>query len=117
MMNSHIKKRWVEALTSGDYLQSLSYLKILNDDGNYEYCCLGVLVDLLCQGKDWNNSDEGMGIDRTDPSIINLDDDGYPKTKHLRYAGLSNKIALELATMNDDGVDFDEIAGWIERHL
>lgn len=44
-MNKDIKKKWVDALRSGKYVQGYDTLK--NNSG--EYCCLGVLCDLAAK--------------------------------------------------------------------
>lgn len=51
-MNPEIKARWVAALRSGEYEQATGQLR--NEHG--EFCCLGVLCDLL-QPSDWNRPD------------------------------------------------------------
>lgn len=43
-MKPEIRDRWVEALESGDYPQTASFL--CNEDG---YCCLGVLSELAAE--------------------------------------------------------------------
>lgn len=42
-MDAEIKKRWVEALRSGEYSQGKGALRAQSADS---YCCLGVLCDL-----------------------------------------------------------------------
>lgn len=52
-MNAEIKKRWVEALRSGEYAQLVNNGLIGMDNGVRSYCVLGVLNDLSGLG-DWN---------------------------------------------------------------
>lgn len=40
------KKKWLEALRSGEYKQGRRRLKTKLSDGSYEYCCLGVLCEI-----------------------------------------------------------------------
>ena len=40
-MNKEVKKKWVDALRSGEYAQGRSSLR-----DHDEYCCLGVLCEL-----------------------------------------------------------------------
>jgi hypothetical protein len=48
-MKSKIKKKWLKALRSGDYKQTIGALKRQRGAaGNAAYCCLGVLI--VCQG-------------------------------------------------------------------
>lgn len=42
-MNKEIKKKWIEALRSGEYRQGRGMLCSLD---HHKYCCLGVLTDL-----------------------------------------------------------------------
>lgn len=42
-MNEDLKKRWIEALRSGDYQQYEGGLENEFKDGSMAYCCLGVL--------------------------------------------------------------------------
>lgn len=52
-MKPEIKKRWIEALRSGEYKQGLAKLKSINpNNGEEYYCCLGVLCDLYRKEKD-----------------------------------------------------------------
>lgn len=50
-MNADIKKRWVEALRSGEYKQGFTVLH----EGNGGFCCLGVLCDIHAKetGEPW----------------------------------------------------------------
>lgn len=56
-MNQQIKARWVEALRSGKYGQTSSYLS-----DSQGFCCLGVLCDLYIQDhpntSEWRQYDE-----------------------------------------------------------
>lgn len=57
-MNKEIKKRWIEALRSGEYKQGKGRLCALNEDNTYSYCCLGVLADLrLKESLDGDNKE------------------------------------------------------------
>lgn len=58
-MKKDVKKRWVEALRSGDYKQGKGCLHPKEDT----YCCLGVLTDLFIKENPnftwvWNVEDE-----------------------------------------------------------
>ena len=46
-MNARIKKKWLKALRSGEYVQGRSRLVNKND----EFCCMGVLCDLYAHEK------------------------------------------------------------------
>lgn len=45
-MHAEIKKRWQEALRSGEYKQGAGSLRV-----DEQYCCLGVLCDLYSKEK------------------------------------------------------------------
>lgn len=62
-MNPDIKKLWVDALRSGNYVQGKSCLRkpSRTDSKVIEHCCLGVLCDLYVKqdtvnGSYWDNS-------------------------------------------------------------
>jgi len=42
-MNAELKAKWIEALRSGRYKQGRGFLRNAND----EFCCLGVLCDIV----------------------------------------------------------------------
>jgi len=95
-----LRRRWVEALESGGYAQGLGYLR----DGDGQFCCLGVLCDLV--GEPWVYHDE-MGWYSFDGRH------GFPPPHVLEKVGISADVACELANMNDSGSSFMEIADHI----
>lgn len=112
-MNQDIKQRWVDALRSGEYEQGQG---CLHDSKYNSFCCLGVLTDLYIKehGKEWHKlgrctdlTFEGNG-DTLSPSV-------------MTWAGLSHHnpciVDGDLATQNDNGMSFDELAQLIEEHL
>jgi hypothetical protein len=100
MMNQEIKKKWIEALRSGDYKQGRGWLR--DHDGNY--CCLGVLMEVQ------DVDDDASWV----PSV--------PKFELL--AGLDPNVADTLIALND-GISnggqvmklhsFTEIADYLEK--
>lgn len=117
-MDVELKTKWVAALRSGEYEQGRNYL--CNDhSGDYTFCCLGVLCDLI--------NPNGWRSPTTD-----ADEDGNYETENVRYfdhmadfpaaellidAGLTIPIATNLASKNDNGTPFAEIADYIEENL
>lgn len=97
-MNPEWKRKWVEALRSGDYEQTTQHLQDM--DG---FCCLGVLCDIVKDevGLKWQERDDGIkfigGVDDLPPievqrfvgvrewPAIEIDcyDDGEPRRKYL----------------------------------
>lgn len=119
-MDATWKKKWVEALRSGEYKQGKDFLRV-----NDTFCCLGVLCDLVGkeQGALWDyentiNGDRlGMfdGIKEFLPmsvmEVVGLTDDS-PSVP----TGIEDREDT-LATFNDRGTSFLEIADLIEKHL
>ncbi len=123
-----IKKRWINALRSGDYEQSSGQLQ-----DTIGYCCLGVLCDVVKYdvGLDWEFvSGDGPYFDGEmsllPHSVWNYVTDGLhlpssPTTKcdfnvenHL-FDHYDSEASL--AEINDEGASFEEIAQIIEDQL
>ena|SRR3989304_915908 len=102
-MNADIKKRWVKALRSGRYAQARHALR--TDQG---FCCLGVLCDIVKKDvkKSWQEGASEMGMDGYKeylPPVI------------AKFVGLHRSSQAFLATKNDDGRSFGEIADLIDQ--
>ena len=117
-MNQDIKKRWVAALRSGTYKQCKGSLC-----KNNEYCCLGVLCDIL---KKELNLNINHSLD--EPTSLSYDDAYFTLPSKVReyakitevgdvYQKIDDVQYFALTTMNDDGISFDEIANIIESEL
>lgn len=142
-MDAKLKAKWVEALRSGKYTQTSGFLNrqepYQSNDGYVKlpgYCCLGVLCDIT-PGVEWDSS---LGPDAF-PVIggKSIGSSGMPSEDFLREVGLIWKaqpgeeirpdatdpeytihyldFAEALASANDDGRAFTEIADWIEANL
>jgi len=121
-MDHVIKQRWLEALRSGKYTQTVSSLR--NEHG---FCCLGVLCDIY-DSERWVKSDDGdtygyvTKIDRHGSNFIKnvLPEEVY---KHAGLFSDNPSVFIDgtrmkqLATINDGGASFEEIADIIETHL
>lgn len=113
-MKKELKERWIAALRSGDYSQSLGCLQDHNG-----WCCLGVLCNIV-DGTQWVEPDESYEDDDSDEynydfgSVVVSD---MPPRGWLENRGLPYTMANELAKMNDDGVQFVEIAKYIEENV
>lgn len=102
MMDAEAKEKWCAALRSGKYLQGTGAMRYENKDGTVEYCCLGVLRDVVAPGTEYE--DEAT-------SLLQSNHD----------AGLNPLHARDLANMNDGTCgnnprSFLEIADWLEAH-
>lgn len=93
-MDQETKDKWVAALRSGNYKQCQNDLR-----GRDGFCCLGVLADI--KGVDWGFPET---FEREDESLL-LNE----------FAGIGNIYQKALASKNDSGDSFDEIADYIER--
>jgi hypothetical protein len=98
-MDKKLKAKWVKALMSGKYKQGVDGR--LHNWAMNTYCCLGVLRHVN---------------DPKDISYRHFDEqpNGWIDIKKF---GLSHKIQEGLAEMNDDGVPFPVIAGFIQENL
>lgn len=104
-MNKVIKKKWVEALRSGEYKQGKGVLKSKDS----EFCCMGVLADLLYEGEWEHVSRISAGWIRGQAGALNKET--------LSYCNMLTGEQNILAKMNDEGHSFNQIADWIEENL
>jgi hypothetical protein len=127
-MNKKIKKLWVKALRSGDYTQGTGSLR----DSENNFCCLGVLCNLHAKASPQiaaEQEDETLYLGEGGllPFVVAewadfklseliLDAtggyDGAPVC-NVRLAGRD----ADLASLNDGGLSFDNIANLIEANL
>lgn len=127
-MNSQIKQKWIDALTSGEYQQDKLYLKTKRG-----YCCLGVLTDLYHKEKGfkWYENEIGTyytpsGADQFLPKEVQdwAEIDRTPSvmycnsfySENSEYSPSKNQL-VELSYLNDNGISFNEIAELIEEQL
>lgn len=127
-MDQEVKRRWVEALRSGEYRQGAGRLGSRVGEEKPKYCCLGVLCEVA---KDrlgdipmyWADRDFSVG------SVLHVDYEGsYPSLRVAKALGLSgawgefpegtpyglDESDDHLARLNDDGFTFSQIADLIE---
>ena len=119
-MKQEIKEKWVDALRSGEYQQGTGYLKVIHENGDAKYCCLGVLCELALK----DNLD--LPITETERfwnsdllTAIAFDgEEEYPPEEIDKWTDLPDFPVLELlAEKNDKGQSFDQIADYIEAEL
>lgn len=112
-MNARVKKLWVEALRSGEYVQCQGKLA-KNGEKFDKFCCLGVLANLYCEEK-------GLDFD----SLCAPYEGYFLPPPVLRWAELKSKDPdageSTLSEHNDgcevDAKPFAQIADLIEKHL
>ena len=95
-----MRKKWIEALRSGNYQQGRGMLK-----GPLGYCCLGVLCEISGMGT-WFDSYYYEIEDERSGAVLPV--------KLREKIGLSAEQQTNLIGMNDSGDTFLEIADWIE---
>lgn len=105
-----LKERWVAALRSGEYKQTAGALH-----DQHGYCCLGV----LCEVADLSDPVTLTDANDYDPNMVPwrslaMTDEFEEGRLLVHQAGLTDDEASALATLNDQGVSFDEIADEIE---
>ena len=129
-MNPEIKKKWVDALRSGNYGQDKEHLR--TTDG---FCCLGVLCDLaVAEGLDIKVQEPEVGSERGEYeydynttylpiSVQTWAEIAYnPKVPasivpDTYGRDFSSHVEVDLADLNDAGMPFSEIADLIEKGL
>lgn len=117
-MDEKMKKKWTNALRSGEYRQGRQALK--TRDG--AFCCLGVLCDIIpdnkCDDK-WKDDPRYFGYlfrHETAEKDFVSSSTYLPSTIADAY-DVNIQNAYELAKMNDNGSSFEEIADWIDEHM
>jgi hypothetical protein len=124
-MNEQIKQKWIEALNSGEYLQTKGCL----NDGQ-GMCCLGVLTDLYIKenGGKWKLSDYGVkagvtryALDAPGGNPNEWDEAGVLTSIVRDWAGLKEPIPLlpfiprdEDHNSEDIEIDEDKMAEYHE---
>lgn len=126
MMTPELKAEWVAALRSGDYKQARDALRIVDNEKNYSYCCLGVLCDImpdvewspvnghsyLYYAKFSSGHTSSAYIPRPEAAKLGLEKKIIDTTRQTTHA-----IDNILMGMNDQGKTFAEIADYIEANL
>jgi hypothetical protein len=132
-MKKEIAERWVAALRSGEYKQTKNILGRVDGDEKY-YCCLGVLCELAVE--DGIIPPASIGHDEcqdTDDLLVFDGNDKEPGRDVIEWAGMRSRAGVYrqdgsttisgdtdrgcLASDNDSGKSFAEIANIIEREV
>jgi len=96
-MYQNIKKKWIEALRSGEYKQGRESLKTTNEHNNDSYyCCLGVLCDIHSRGTNtvWSGHPNY-------PVSNYLGCEAFLPHTVIRWAGLEDKVRLVVPYPDD----------------
>ena len=94
-MDAKLKAKWVRALRSGKYKQALGRLHYAQPNA---FCCMGVLGEQLGIGTEQLGSHGRLYVLTKDTPVP------------MRHE-------MALADMNDSGVPFELIAGFIHENL
>ena len=95
MLSKEQKDKWITALRSGEYKQTIG--RLFSGKG---YCCIGVFCKAV----------EGINIPRTSIEDGEENEPHYNRVRKLIGKG----FMYELINMNDDGYSFHDIAEKIE---
>lgn len=133
-LRPQFKEQWIKALLSGEYRQTRGYLHVLRDvrDSRVSegWCCLGVACDVLDKnGVPMERSTVGQAMEAEvleafdgavgTPSDA-LSEQMFERAEWMKSAERSTAVGSiidALASANDMGSTFSEIAEWIEEHL
>ena len=102
MTKQTIKAKWLEELRSGKHYQIGGTLKNQFGNGEYGYCCLGVLAEKV-MGMEVPIDDETIPYDEGNPIV-------YKKVGEI----VGECLSAQCSDKNDDGWTFPEIADYIE---
>lgn len=118
---------WLEALDSGEYLQTSHTLCERVDGDEKAYCCLGVLDEVVF-GTEWHEYDGVLVDDEGEREMLDsnkasyLDLDLYITENELDYfadkgivVDVDAQRITTLATLNDEGYTFEDIVDVIEE--
>jgi hypothetical protein len=121
-MNRERAKELVAALRSGKYKQARNVLKAGPFDGEPSYCCLGVACEISGLGM-WTENNEYSTSTDVRNSVLPDEVQKYfgfrDRAGNFEGDGvrLSHSMFYCLAELNDDGMNFAEIADFIEKNV
>lgn len=104
-MDAEFKKKWIEALRSGEYRQGTHCLRSIEN----KYCCLGVACDLFYGTNKW--------IENKEEYLYEINNQKIFSYNLNQYIELSDKEMDDLMQLNDGGKTFEEIADYIEKEF
>ena len=113
------RKKWIEALRSGEYKQGMG---VLREEDN-KFCCLGVACDISGLGEWKYDLEDSDGINLSyviEESVKKYSNDGLLPLPVQFWVGLRSNAgdAFEsgsLIQINDTGSSFKEVADFIEK--
>ncbi len=116
-MKPEVKELWCQALESEEWEQTKGVLCQRGEDGPDSYCCWGVLTEIsgMVKGIDAQTLYSDREVKSYDGQLC------YPPHEVLEWAGFPmdegrDNIVRPLATLNDQGKTFQEIAKHIREN-
>lgn len=113
-MDATLRDEWAVALESGDYKQGKTALKTTDN----EFCCLGVLCDILSK-KDPENIQWEYDVMFGYPRMFSISTEEssahYIPSKLADKIGITQQMQSILSHMNDMGKKFTTIAEFIRK--
>lgn len=123
-MNKQVKEKWINALRSGDYQQGRHALKNTSYDNKDNYCCLGVLCDLYLKetptanwSLQWDDSWQFETKTGHVEQVLPKEVVAWAELKDENPIVERNNFKDSIASYNDKGTTFIEIAQLIEEQL
>lgn len=118
-MNPDVRAQWVNALRSGDYVQGVKRLCTRIDVDHYQFCCLGVLMELAANAGIVTPVDVSAGRVYRDP-VAAGQASAYLSLSVVEWIGLEERNPMingwRASDWNDDGrATFDQLADMIEE--
>jgi hypothetical protein len=118
-LHPDLKKDWTDALRSGRFEQGSTSLRRESETGD-QYCCLGVLCELLVEANLLDRRFEENHYAYGAKGAA-YDVGGLPKVAQkltgLSLLGHRGPGKDDLASLNDSGVPFTEIANIIDKEF
>lgn len=116
-MKKNVMKKWVKALRSGEYAQGKLSLVRISNNGEHQFCCLGVLCNIM------QEETGELKVNRVNDNFI------FDSNRHILPDSVKNwsdmkshdgttacSKMVSLIGLNDDGKSFTEIADVIEEN-
>ena len=123
-MNKEIKQKWIDALKSGKYKKGKNFLRLSNENGDNQYCCLGVLCELCnISSKPVDDNDVfGEDIIAYEYQFADATETEMLSDKFILANGLNSSESNDLASavsalakINDTSDSFEPVIEYIEE--